>query len=198
MEENLDLNHAAVDPYAGMSSLSPPDLWTQFEHPGIFFSKDRQEETIEVEELPEMAFVRGQKVPVMTQGEFMKGCPEGGEQGFLFSLYMRLTGGTCPCPKGCGWAYERLKPDFFAVFVCPTTSLRFFRLTHCYVSPISQNMLNIFVRWSNNIVQHAATNSVPVAGKVIASGMLDRRTSDLIRSSTARIFKVLSLAWGST
>jgi hypothetical protein len=87
---------------------------------GIFFSKDRVEETIEVEEVPETSYIPsiGQSLPTMTQGDFMKGCPEGGEQGFLFSLYSRLTGGSCHCPTGCGWTFSRQKHDFFALFVC--------------------------------------------------------------------------------
>lgn len=47
----------------------------------------------------------------------MKGCPEGGEQGFLFSLYQSLTSGTCPCPYQCGNAIERKKSDMFALYV---------------------------------------------------------------------------------
>ncbi|KAG6896936.1 hypothetical protein C0992_005201, partial [Termitomyces sp. T32_za158] len=90
-----------VDPYAG-----------------IFFSKDRKEEVIEVEEQPEIANVpgyTGQQVKLMTQGEWMKGCPEGGEQSFLFSLYSQLTEGECSCPQ-CGTAVKRNKYDFFAFY----------------------------------------------------------------------------------
>jgi hypothetical protein len=92
---------ADIDPYAG-----------------IFFSKDRKEEVIEVEETPEH-FVQpsGSQIPLMTQGEWMRGCPEGGEQGFLFSLYQSLTSGTCPCPYQCGNAIERKKSDMFALYV---------------------------------------------------------------------------------
>ncbi|KAG6900953.1 hypothetical protein C0993_004390 [Termitomyces sp. T159_Od127] len=91
-----------VDPYAG-----------------IFFSKDRKEEVIEVEEQPEAVHVpgfTGQQVKLMTQGEWMKGCPEGGEQSFLFSLYSQLSEGECSCPQ-CGAPVKRNKYDFFAFYV---------------------------------------------------------------------------------
>lgn len=47
----------------------------------------------------------------------MKGCPEGGEQSFLFSLYRELSEGECPCPHGCGTLVTRSKRDFFPLFV---------------------------------------------------------------------------------
>ncbi|TFK93617.1 ubiquitin conjugating enzyme family protein [Polyporus arcularius HHB13444] len=94
-------NGAAVDPYAG-----------------IFFSKDRREEVIEVQEEPELANMPGvaEKVPLMTQGQWMKGCPEGSEQSFLFSLYRELSEGECRCPEGCGESIPRKKSDFYALF----------------------------------------------------------------------------------
>ncbi|KAG8745706.1 hypothetical protein FRC10_007186 [Ceratobasidium sp. 414] len=84
---------------------------------GIFFSKDRKEEVIEVEEEPELVHIPGKPelVPLMTQSEWMKGCPEGGEQGFLFQLYNGLSTGSCACPNQCGAARERSKADFFAI-----------------------------------------------------------------------------------
>ncbi|KAG8780663.1 hypothetical protein FRC12_022727 [Ceratobasidium sp. 428] len=84
---------------------------------GIFFSKDRKEEVIEVEEEPELVYIPGkpEPVPLMTQSEWMKGCPEGGEQGFLFQLYNGLSTGSCACPNQCGAARERSKADFFAI-----------------------------------------------------------------------------------
>jgi hypothetical protein len=86
---------------------------------GIFFSKDRREEVIEVEEEPEVVDIPQlkQKVPLMTQGQWMKGCPEGGEQSFLFSLYSQLTEGRVPCPHGCDASVPRKKSDFFAIYV---------------------------------------------------------------------------------
>lgn len=95
-------NKTDIDPYAG-----------------IFFSKDRKEEVIEVEETPEYSVLEesGSQITLMTQGEWMKGCPEGGEQGFLFSLYQSLTSGTCSCPYQCGSAIERKKSDMFALHV---------------------------------------------------------------------------------
>ncbi|KAI0307244.1 hypothetical protein B0F90DRAFT_1807893 [Multifurca ochricompacta] len=85
---------------------------------GIFFSKDRREEVIEVEEEPETVHISGisERVKLMTQNQWMKGCPEGGEQGFLFSLYSQLIEGNCPCPSACGYSIPRAKSHFFAVF----------------------------------------------------------------------------------
>ncbi|KAH7887767.1 hypothetical protein F5I97DRAFT_1805231 [Phlebopus sp. FC_14] len=87
-----------VDPYAG-----------------IFFSKDRREEVIEVEEEAETALVPDPKEPVklLTQGEWMKGCPEGNEQSFLFALYDYLSTDSCACPQACGYQIDRKKSDFF-------------------------------------------------------------------------------------
>ncbi|KAI0268350.1 hypothetical protein BC834DRAFT_869029 [Gloeopeniophorella convolvens] len=85
---------------------------------GIFFSKDRREEVIEVEEEPEIEYMPQEKerVKLMTQNQWMKGCPEGAEQGFLFSLYSQLIEGTCPCPSACGYSIPRTKSQFFSVF----------------------------------------------------------------------------------
>jgi hypothetical protein len=86
---------------------------------GIFFSKDRREEVIEMEEAPELVSLpSGLRVPIMSQGEWMKGCPEGSEQSFLFSLYHQLAGGSCAC--SCGEHSIPRKPsDFFALYVSP-------------------------------------------------------------------------------
>jgi len=92
---------------------------------GIFFSKDRREEVIEVEEEPETEYIPavGERVKLMTQNQWMKGCPEGGEQGFLFSLYSQLIEGNCPCPSGCGYSLPRAKHHFFPIFVRTLSSL---------------------------------------------------------------------------
>jgi hypothetical protein len=86
---------------------------------GIFFSKDRREEVIEVEEEAETALVSGSKEPVklMMQGEWMKGCPEGNEQSFLFALYDFLSTNSCPCPQSCGYKLDRKRSDFFPLVV---------------------------------------------------------------------------------
>lgn len=86
---------------------------------GIFFSKDRREEVIEVEEEPESATLSGSKEPVklMMQGDWMKGCPEGNEQSFLFALYDFLSNNKCPCPQSCGYKLDRKRSDFFPFFV---------------------------------------------------------------------------------
>lgn len=58
------------------------------------------------------------EVPLMTQGEWMKGCPEGSEQGFLFQLYTQLSNEACSCPSQCGYSIPRQKSLFFALYVC--------------------------------------------------------------------------------
>ena len=95
------------------------EVWSLINCPGIFFSKDRREEVIEVEEDPEIIAISGQDGPVklMTQSQWMKGCPEGGEQGFLFSLYNELSHDPCQCPNKCGYSVARNKGDFFPVLV---------------------------------------------------------------------------------
>ncbi|KAA1466765.1 hypothetical protein DENSPDRAFT_831644 [Dentipellis sp. KUC8613] len=102
-EEKMDAQKSKsdIDPYAG-----------------VFFSKDRREEVIEVEEEPEVVYMpkANEQVKLMTQSEWMKGCPEGGEQSFLFSLYSQLSEGKCPCPSGCGYSVQRQKSDFFALY----------------------------------------------------------------------------------
>lgn len=92
---------------------------------GIFFSKDRREEVIEIEEEPEHVFVQSSEgaLEAMSQAEFMKGCPESGEQGFLFSLYDLLSNGSCICPNGCGYSLVRGKHQFFPLFVSGIVSM---------------------------------------------------------------------------
>jgi hypothetical protein len=72
-----------------------------------------------VEEDSEIVVIPGQDGPVklMTQSQWMKGCPEGGEQGFLFSLYNELSHDTCQCPNKCGYSIARNKGDFFLALV---------------------------------------------------------------------------------
>ena len=74
---------------------------------------------IEVEEEPEVVSLPGvtEHLELMTQGQWMKGCPEGGEQGFLFSLYSHLSEGVCICPHGCNTSIPRKKSDFFVLFI---------------------------------------------------------------------------------
>lgn len=70
------------------------------------------EEVAEYDMVPELG-----EVKLMTQGEWMKGCPEGSEQQFLFSLYTELIDGRCKCPQECGQTFPRRKSDFFALHV---------------------------------------------------------------------------------
>ncbi len=107
---------STADPYAGIVFARPVTIFLNAVI-GIFFSKDRREEVIEIEEEPESAFIANEQVKLMTQGQWMKGCPEGGEQSFLFSLYRELSEGECPCPDGCGISIPRSKREFFGIFV---------------------------------------------------------------------------------
>jgi len=111
---------ADIDPYSGSRLFAKFFYCFDLNHSqGIFFSKDRREEVIEVEEEAEVVDIPEikQRVKLMTQGQWMKGCPEGGEQSFLFSLYSELSEGTCMCPHGCGRATVRRKANFFAIYV---------------------------------------------------------------------------------
>lgn len=74
---------------------------------------------IEIEEEPEITTIATfpEQVKLMTQGQWMKGCPEGGEQSFLFGLYSGLSEGACTCPDGCGYSIPHKKSDFFPIFV---------------------------------------------------------------------------------
>lgn len=65
-----------------------------------------------------------QRVKLMTQGQWMKGCPEGGEQSFLFGLYSQLSEGICACPHGCDTSIIRKKCDFFAIYASVSVSLK--------------------------------------------------------------------------
>ncbi|KIM46212.1 hypothetical protein M413DRAFT_16929 [Hebeloma cylindrosporum] len=80
-----EMNGISSNPRTGNANVDP--------YSGIFFSKDRREEVIEVEEYPETMIIpeTNETIPLLTQGQWMKGCPEGGEQSFLFSLYSQLS-----------------------------------------------------------------------------------------------------------
>ncbi len=110
-----------ADPYAGnfYCVYGPQQVAHRWKFSsGIFFSKDRREEVIEVEETPELVELEdGTLIPIMTQGEWMKGCPEGGEQGLLFQLYSQLSTAPCVCPSQCGYAVDRDKKTFFGITV---------------------------------------------------------------------------------
>lgn len=98
---------------------------------GIFFSKDRKEEVIEVDEEPEFVILPdiSERVRLITRGEWMKGCPEGSEQSFLFTLAAELSEGVCVCPH-CGDSHiTRQKSDFFALYVRQLRSNATFSIT---------------------------------------------------------------------
>ena len=106
-----------ADPYAGKKVFFRQNQRLSVAS-GIFFSKDRKEEVIEIEEVPETMQLPGtnEMVPLLTQGQWMKGCPEGSEQSFLFSLYSKLST-PFQCPQDCGASIPRRKGDFFALYV---------------------------------------------------------------------------------
>ena len=103
----------------------------------------------------------------MTQSQWMKGCPEGGEQGFLFSLYSQLVEGHCPCPSSCGYSVPRAKSHFFAIFVSGllfwSTKLHF-SATRPLSTRISSTSGGSFVKPARNVpkysVLHAASQSM--------------------------------------
>ncbi|KAL5530457.1 hypothetical protein ACEPAF_6715 [Sanghuangporus sanghuang] len=110
-DEYIDYDSDYGDPKPFTTASADP-------YAGIFFSKDRKEEVIEVEEEPESIFIPGVAEPLklLTQGQWMKGCPEGSEQSFLFGIYAGLSEGVCACPEECGYSIPRAKADFFAIY----------------------------------------------------------------------------------
>jgi len=166
---------------------------------GIFFSKDRREEVIEVEEEAEILQVPGttERVKIMTQGQWMKGCPEGSEQSFLFQLYSLLTDETPQsCPQGCGASWMRSKTDFFSFFVCVCTWNA--SVTGSYYSRLSLNLQRLsimFEKLSGRSVHNANLFSVlPVENLSQQIEPIDPVLRQMITSYfTARIYKVLFL-----
>lgn len=123
MKINAKKDGNAVDPYAGGrascyavfgAALTPPALI------GIFFSKTRREEVVEVDEDPEYAVNKatGKTMLVMSRGDFMRGCPEASEQSHLFSLYNKASEPSRKCGQ-CGTNIPITKADFLAIFVSP-------------------------------------------------------------------------------
>lgn len=99
-----------------------------FVYLGIFFSKDRKEEVIEIEEEPELVKLKEYPEPLklISQGQWMKGCPEGSEQTFLFGQYSELSEDVCVCPENCGYSISRKKSDFLVLYVRSVSSLLLF------------------------------------------------------------------------
>ncbi|KAJ7095356.1 hypothetical protein B0H15DRAFT_829186 [Mycena belliarum] len=116
-EGDVDFDYDSDD---GIAAEGPRTNSDADPYARVFFSKDHREEIIEVEEEPELVFLPGstEQVKLMTQGEWMKGCPppSGAEQSFLFALYSQLSEGKCVCPHECGSSVPRKKSDFFALF----------------------------------------------------------------------------------
>lgn len=52
---------------------------------------------------------------MLSFGEWMSGCPEKGEQDFLFNLWRDVTEHLVVC--SCGWKRERSPKDFFTLLV---------------------------------------------------------------------------------
>ncbi|BEJ13516.1 hypothetical protein CspHIS471_0306900 [Cutaneotrichosporon sp. HIS471] len=97
---------------------------------GVFFSKDRAERLVEpvLEEIyAAIKLPRGgtdalgnpasqRNARILSRGEWMSGCPEGGEQSFLFQLYNYLSEGSMACANDCGHAVRRKPEHFFPLF----------------------------------------------------------------------------------
>jgi len=166
---------------------------------GIFFSKDHREEVIEIEEEAEVVQVLGttERVKIMTQGQWMKGCPDGSEQSFLFQLYSLLTDETPQsCPHGCGASWMRSKTDFFSFFVCVCTwNVSVTRSYYSWLSLNLQRLSIMFEELSGRNVQNANLFSVlPVENLSQQIEPTDPVLRQMITSYfIARIYKVLFL-----
>lgn len=108
-----------------------------FSYQGIFFSKSRREEVVEVDEEPEYVLLPAPlitpnpsslgpatgttktKLVLLSQADFMRGCPEASEQSHLFSLYNKLSEPERRCPnyQNCGGVVKIKKSDFVAIYV---------------------------------------------------------------------------------
>ncbi|KIO34017.1 hypothetical protein M407DRAFT_17275 [Tulasnella calospora MUT 4182] len=84
---------------------------------GIFFSKSRREEVVEVDE--ELEYVQnaalGQKLPILTRGDWMRGCPEASEQTHLFSLYNKASEPSRKC-NACNTVIPISKADLLTIY----------------------------------------------------------------------------------
>ncbi|KAG8955660.1 hypothetical protein FRC04_007651 [Tulasnella sp. 424] len=89
---------------------------------GIFFSKTRREEVVEVDEEPEYVqnAALGQKLPILTRGDWMRGCPEASEQTHLFSLYNKASEPSRKC-NACNTVIPISKADLLTIY--PTFEL---------------------------------------------------------------------------
>jgi len=134
---------------------------------GIFFSKERREEVIEVEEEAEFIMLSTAPEPVklMTQGQWMKGCPEGNEQAFLFALYDYLCTNSCTCPQACGYKVPRKKSDFFSLLVSIYTYRQHIRWSLTVISPSFLLISSISVALLNEYAPLATSNSALLAVK---------------------------------
>jgi len=92
----------------------------------------------------------------------MKGCPEGGEQSHLFSLYSFLSMPTTDCPHECGASIPRSKGDFFALHVSGIYLISLWCLTFSLISSswISPHTLIDFEVESQKYAQDAIRKCV--------------------------------------
>ncbi|KAG8983238.1 hypothetical protein FRB90_006206, partial [Tulasnella sp. 427] len=88
---------SAVDPYAGKSA------------------SNRREEVVEVDEEPEYVQASGTKLPILSRGDWMRGCPEASEQTHLFSLYNKASEPSRKC-HACNTVVPISKGDLLTIF----------------------------------------------------------------------------------
>ncbi|EIW71417.1 hypothetical protein TREMEDRAFT_27247 [Tremella mesenterica DSM 1558] len=99
LTEDGDGTHGTADPYAN-----------------VFFSKDRTEVIRESKEETRRVTMPPAKLPILSRGEWMSGCPEGSEQSFLFQLYHGLQEPVVTCASCKQHSFTRSGDDFFACF----------------------------------------------------------------------------------
>ncbi|TYJ53196.1 hypothetical protein B9479_006174 [Cryptococcus floricola] len=122
--EEDDDGYDDMDDGFGYDGMSDDEPHASDPYAGIFFSKDRVEEVIEPIDDDEFKTVPtpsgNTKIKILGRGAWMSGCPEGGEQSFLFQLYNTLEEGQMACSNNCGHSFTRKNQDFFGLF--PTFS----------------------------------------------------------------------------
>lgn len=134
-----------------------PDLYL-----GIFFSKSRREEVVEVDEEPEYTqnATLG-KLPILSRGDWMRGCPEASEQTHLFSLYNKASEPSRKC-NACSTLIPISKGDLLTIYVrtLPLSLTLNIHLT-CSLTAEFRALHRVFTRKCRSQVPQMPAGSLP-------------------------------------